>query len=311
MAKSTKSEQGAEESHPTKEVTTILNALDQPVASPAGRKAKPKVEAPKVTVPEIRFPNIKNNEEFANFVKELDDPDRIHNSFIVTVVGMSLVANAAAKTKGKSLPDVMALPSVNYYIRKGLVNNVYVKRAIGTIVAFNTLKFFKNTGEVNAFINDCTTKAPTGRKINNIDKFPSQIGTHRGGLYMSIIGSLTTDPVYNPTKYGPKLNNLKLRDCLSCVNLGMEPDLSEQELAELVIKNLTLENKLTFADAQNYQTEGNLTSLELEIVKIGGVDFTIERLTGEDVISVPGEDPNEPGISGLERRLRLAKQARR
>ncbi len=169
---------------------------------------------------------------------------------------------------GKRPGDMFSINSVNYYVRRGLVNNVHVKTAVATMVAYVTLRYFNSPSEIEDFIMSCTQHAPSGRLVPNIGSFQSQIGIHRGGLFKSILGSFSTDPVYNPSKYGPKLGTLKLKDCITCLNYGIEPTFSEFELAETVVKDLTITNKLIFANAQNFQTEGNLNSLELEIVTL-------------------------------------------
>jgi hypothetical protein len=259
------------------------------------------------------LPFMKKPHELYEFCKETAEPETIQKSFAVIITGMALIASLVLRIKGVKPQEFFGINSINYYIKMLLVNNACARYFAATLAAFDTMKLFSDAGELDEFLKNSLISAPKGKLVQNVNKFPELVDTHRGGLMKSIIGRITTAPVYSMNEFGVRLGNVTLKDIIASCNFKLTDfELTPEQLAYEVASFLN-PNQLeiiTFYDDKQLGTEGNLTPLEKEIIQLTKdtkVAFTIHRATSpiEQDSSYP--DPNEEGISALERRIRLKK----
>jgi hypothetical protein len=272
-------------------------------SSKSTSKSPPPVKK-EVTSIRIR-PEMDDINSYTEFLKSLTSMEDIIKGFLVLLTGMGMVATLYKYAKGLSSKAVFQLPSVNYYIKKLITNNPLVRLAIGSIVAYSTLNYFKNAKEIEDFIENYRHTAPRGKLIPNIKSFPTRIEEHRGGMSKSILGRLANIPVFSPRSIGPDVAGFNsLEDVISSGSFGIL-EISPKELAALVTMYLRgSDENLEFSDAITLTTGLETTKLEEELMSLS--DLKINRKTPETLPPDPALDPNEEGISPLEKHLRIA-----
>lgn len=255
-------------------------------------------------------PYVSNRLDFQEFIKNLGDGNLITQiafGFTTLILGMTLIAQVTSRTKNLSLGNHFQLDSINFYIRRVVVNSEPARLATGVIVAYATLKYFANADEVLAFLDQATRGTVQGSLRIDLEKFPSRANQYRGGLFKSLQGRFSTSPVYNPNEFGIRLVDITCDNVLSAAGLDFV-EISVESIVENLI-GLFGRRVLVFPDAQTFGTESNLTPLELQIVSLSGdPPLNITRLPPEDTGNEDLPDPNEPGIPALERFIRSRKR---
>lgn len=104
-------------------------------------------------------PYVSNRVDFQDFIKNLGDSELLTHiafGFTTLILGMALVAQVTSRTKNLSLGNHFQLDSINFYIRRVIVNSESARLATVVIVAYATLKYFANADEVMSFLDRAT-----------------------------------------------------------------------------------------------------------------------------------------------------------
>lgn len=178
-------------------------------------------------------PHVSNRVEFHDFIKNLGEGDTLTHiafGFTTLILGMALVAQVTSRTKNVSLAEHFKLDSINFYIRRVIVNSESARLATGVIVAYATLEHFSSADEVMQFLDRATRGYLSGTLRVDLKKYPSRIYEYRGGLFKSLQGRFSTSPVFNPNEFGIRLVDITSDNVLSAAGLSFV-ELSVESIA--------------------------------------------------------------------------------